>query len=593
MSTKTRTNDPNAKRTRTRTSEPNFEDFELEKDTDEVPETLKKIEAKHLFATYFIEDESKDKEDILKFWGELTGKIESYIVCREICPSTQAIHFHMFITASDRFKIHGVKRLVIPGFKHPNIRIVDRKHVKNCIIYCSKEDPTPKYKNYKPMKPRFNMNMDYEKMIGVLSPLFDGKKLNETNIRAVGQALNVGGPTQMDNFERMVKRHLKDSKNTYYVPSGNTGNTKLKIPTVIEKWMQYNEENKPAIIIRTAFPNTTYEMLKSFGSHILHQGSVDMDSFNPDIDNFDAKFIVFKQVSNFQGVRDTVCEHSLYITNLFEAMGQFMYGTKMMSNHLPIVYIEDSKKPGSVWDIHSSWIGSCNLIEIVNFDKDEYREILNNNKHILAVNAENIMFDPIKEADEIDQYVVNRELNAFFKATFDLKKDDCSRGNNKPKQLNEHNFHMTDRYYGTEVTVFDPTTSYYEYFANVKNRPHLVKLMEYYRRGEYIKMMEYYISTPFKDDECKWFSFLTKNNKVGAVKTNSGWEIRQDMEEVICKVASGMRSNVTDFDRHLNCNSNYQAHWDSLSLFTNTKKDSFRQLKDTMVSVFRSEWAKL
>lgn len=365
-------------------------DFDLERDTTEVGVATKKIEAKHLFATYFLDDPCKDKIDIINFWEEITGKIESFILCRETCHSTQAIHFHLFISASDRFKFNGVKRLIVPGFKHPNIRFVDRKHIDSCVAYCSKEDPNPLYKNYKPMKRKFNLNMDFDKFIETLAPMFDGKKINDKNVRDAAKELGVGSTVNLERFERMIKKHIKNTRNEHYVPAPETVQTAFKIPSVVRHWMEYDVENKAALIIRTAFPNTTYEMIKTFGPHILHNGSVDMDSFHPDIDNFDAKFIVLKTVSNFQGVRDPVTEHSLYITNLFEALGTFMYGNRLLCNLLPIIYIEDSKKTGSVWDIHGSWIGSCNLVEIINFDRDSYTSILNNKEFIASVNSENI-----------------------------------------------------------------------------------------------------------------------------------------------------------------------------------------------------------
>jgi hypothetical protein len=591
MSKTTRTQDPQGKKTRTRSIEVDYEDFDLERDTEEVPETIKKIQAKHLFLTYFIKDETKDKQDILDFWGDLTEKIDSFILCKELCPTTQRIHWHLLITSTERFKINGIKRLVIPGFQHPNVRFVENKQINNVITYCSKQDPSPLYKKYKPMKVKFNLNQDLFEFIEKISPMLDGKKINDQTIKEVAKKLNIGSHTNYMRFQNMVKTHISNKNNEHYVVGGISSKTKVNIPTIIEKWMQHEAENKAALIIRTPFPESAYEMLKSFGPHILHKGSVDMMSFDPDINTLDAKFLVFKTVATFQGNRDSVSEHSSYITNLFEAMGSFNYGHHLLHSSLPLVYIEDSKRSGSVWETHNAWIGSCNLIEIVNFDKDIYREIINDKSFLASVNDDNADFDAILRADDIDDYVIVRHLHSFFKTAYDLSLDDSCRANVKPKELTKYNFTKADMYYGTVVDVFDPQ-SYYEYFLQPTNKRHLVKLIEYFDQGDMEKFLRMYISKPFEEARYRSFAFLTSNNMFGAVKGDKGWELRQDMTEIVFKVANNIYGVVNKFYKQYN-KSMSESQMENTLMISNYKGTSFKLLHDIMASVFRTEWANL
>jgi hypothetical protein len=264
-----------------------------------------------LLVTYFLENETKDKSDIIEHWRGLSAGISKYILCKEKAPTTGRIHFHLLITHERQFQINGVRRMEIPGFTKPNVRTVKGDTIGWCVRYCSKSDPSPLYEGYTPVKSKVSIGSNVNKFREAIKPHFEGKKITGETILAAAEALGIS-TCHIDRFGKAVSQLYKSNDIPYVSQQPNEYD--LPIFKALDVWIKHclnsDSEKKFPLIIRTPFPESLYELVSSIGPHILHNKNLNFSLFEQGVCTKDAKFHVFNDVQIFNSIRDINGEHS-------------------------------------------------------------------------------------------------------------------------------------------------------------------------------------------------------------------------------------------------------------------------------------------
>ena len=440
-------------------AEPKFDERDIDTYTEVVAENCIKINRTHLFITYFLDEDGKTKADLVEYWKEhITKQVSKYIVCQETCPTTGSIHFHLLISAIVQFKLNGIDRMIVPGFKRPNVRIVNATNVLWCIKYCSKEDPEPLCEGYEPIKPKLSLSMPTGQYKAMVKSHFEGRTITEEMIQEVADRLGISQAAS-SRFEREVKKICAVQPNDNYTSGKEVRLSEpvYRVPDAIGKWLKYIEtkrESYTCLVVRTPFPDTMYDLLERCGPHIYHKNYIDYNTLSDKTDNKDARFMVMKKVSTFTSMEDAVTKHCTYLENLLTGSGKFAYGMKYLFNHLPVVYIEDSNSDFSLLKTYSKYLSNVVSVEIVNFDKDNYLEILNDEEVIRETNSECLKHDALRclmidppgssrnrrlpqvEGD-INSFTIVRKVNPSYALETDTENDSFIRTLNKPKQINK------------------------------------------------------------------------------------------------------------------------------------------------------------
>jgi hypothetical protein len=224
-----------------------------------------------LLVTYFLEDETKDKSDIIEHWRGLSAGISKYILCKEKAPTTGRIHFHLLISHEKQFQINGIRRLEIPGFTKPNVRSVKSDTIGWCVRYCSKSDPLPLHEGYTPFKSKVSIGSNVNKFEEAIKPHFEGKEVNGETILAAAKALGIS-TCHLDRFGKAVSQLYKSNVIPYVSQKPNEYD--LPIFKALDVWIKHclnsDSERKFPLIIRTPFPDSLYNLVSSIGPHILH-----------------------------------------------------------------------------------------------------------------------------------------------------------------------------------------------------------------------------------------------------------------------------------------------------------------------------------
>lgn len=534
-----------------------FNESEIDMYAPCILDEISKICKTTLLVTYFLENEAKDKSDIIEHWKELSAGISKYILCKEKAPTTGRIHFHLLITHERQFQINGVRRMEIPGFTKPNVRSVKGDTIGWCVRYCSKSDPSPLYEGYTPVKSKVSIGSNVIKFEEAIKPHFEGKKINGETVLAAAKALGIS-TCHLDRFGKAVSQLYKSNDIPYVSQKPNEYD--LPIFKALDVWIKQclntDSERKFPLIIRTPFPESLYELISSIGPHILHDKNIDFSLFDPGISTKDAKFHVINDVQTFLSTRDINGEHSSYIRNFLCGYGKFNYGRRECYNNLPVIYIENSNNKAKIWDNFSAYLGESLYVEIVNFDKFDYKEILNDHDKVAEANQEYYDFDALHNCgpSNIDDSVVVRYCSVEYRKKYGIMIDSDIRVEEKPKKLNLHNYRVIDKYYGPDVVPFN--------YENVekcfsKGSPGMNRLeAEYKKRVKWNKRREtweglsyddVWIFSVFFEEYYKgdYRNFVFFNNNQGAIKDTGGWTYRIDMREWAMLVGSSI-GNVID-----------------------------------------------
>jgi hypothetical protein len=493
-----------------------------------------------LLVTYFLENETKDKPDIIEHWRGLSAGISKYILCKEKAPTTDRIHFHLLISHEKQFQINGIKRLEIPGFTKPNVRSVKSDTIGWCVRYCSKSDPSPLYEGYTPVKTKVSIGSNVNKFEEAIKPHFEGKKINGETVLAAAKALGIS-TCHLDRFGKAVSQLYKSNDIPYVSQKPNEYD--LPIFKALDVWIKHclnsDSERKFPLIIRTAFPESLYELVSSIGPHILHDKNLDFSLFEQGVCTNDAKFHVFNDVQIFNSIRDINGEHSSYIRNLFCGYGKFNYGRRECYNVLPVIYIENSNYKAKMWDNFSMNLGESLYVEIVNFDKIDYKEILNDHDKVAEVNQEYYEFDALYNCGptNIDDSVVVRYCSVEYRKKYGIIIDSDTRVEEKPKKLNLHNYRVIDKYYGPDVVPFS-RDSIEKCFS--KGSPGMNRLEAEYKKRKWDKRWKTWDGLTYDDTwifsvfieeyyKGNYRNYVFFNKTQGIVREEGGWTYKADM----------------------------------------------------------------
>jgi len=500
-----------------------------------------KIYKTNLLVTYFEEDKDKGKSDIIEYWKRLTSTISKYIICREECPTTKNIHYHLFISSKSQFKMNGVRRLVVPGFKWPNVRWVKKEHVKWCVMYCSKSDTMPLCDGYEPIRPKITASMPHDKFEKMCMERFKDEPPTEEAIRRFahecGQSV-----AALERFTKSVKSCLTRIIDQYYVEAVSPESIKpINIPKAIDEWFNaIRGGRKIPLIIKSSRADEVYEILKTYGPHLLHKNNVDYEGFGTKIEHKDAMFVVFNDVSTFNSTTYMNNHpHSLYMKNLFFGSGKFVIGKETYINHLPVVLIDNGAF--GFWKMYGMHIDGALSIEINNFNKDDYVDILNDDNEIRNVNKMEYKTNPFRSNVAIDDYVVVRDVPSGM----DLDIDDGTIKKAIPSRITKYNYNQIDAFYGVNVVSFYPEKRINELITDDNTLRSICDILEStIKKYSYTDFYKYMIEMMFEDKE--HMSLTIIDSRTWAIKDMSEWKMRKDIDVVSFHVSSSINSIINE-----------------------------------------------
>jgi hypothetical protein len=540
VKTSTRTLEGKSKK-RNQGKDVNFDSFDIDKHAESITAQEDKIYKTSLLVTYFEEDKERGKGDIINHWKRLSSTVSKYIICKEECPTTNKIHYHLFITSKSQFKINGIRRLVVPGFKWPNVRWVNKENVKWCIMYCSKSDPVPLCEGYEPIKPKISASMPADKFEKMCNERFKDEPPTEEAIKKFahecGQSV-----AAIERFTKSVKSCLTRIIDQYYVAAVNPENIQpMNIPKLMDEWINAIRGGcKVPLIIKSSRVDEVYNILKTYGPHLLHKNNVDYESFNIKVDHKDAMFVVFNDVSTFNCTTSLNNRpHSVYMKNLFFGKGQCVNGREIYYNHLPVVLIDNGGH--GFWKNYCTTLEGSLSIEINNFSKEDYVDILNDDNEIRNVNKMEYRTNPFRGDFDIDEYVVVRDVPSGM----NIDIDDRIRKQSIPSRITKYNYSQIDAFYGVNVRSFSPKQRINEILSDNNKLEVICELLEaLIKRRSYDDFYKYMIAMIFEDKEHMNLTII--DSRTWAIKDLGEWKMRKDIDVVSFDVSYSINSIMNE-----------------------------------------------
>lgn len=532
---KTTTKTPQGTKTnKTRVSDSKFEENDLDINTQLITDEDYKIRKPHLLVTYFKDDILKGKDDIIKHWSEMSSKISKYILCEETAPTTGNIHYHLFISAEPQFQINGIRRLVVPGFKYPNVRGVPRENVKWCVMYCSKSDPSPLCLGYEPIRPRVTASMSHKRFEEMCKERFKNEPPTEEAIKRFAHETGQSVAT-MERFMYNVKSCLSVIIDEYYIGDNGGSQSNYKIPQAILEWMKALEKGKKIpLIIKSSRPEEVYEMLKGYGPHVLHKHYVKYEGLTKKIDHKDARFMVFYDVGTFNSTEHTCTRtpHISYMNVLFGGHGEFSLGKDKYVNNLPVVLIQSSNI--DLWGMYKNCLCDAMYIETTNFDKNDYIDIINDHEEIYNANRLERKFNPFEDECDINDYVIVR----YVPTTIDIEVDDGVVSGRIPNRITRYNYGRIETFYGVKVEPFEPRERLDEILKDEDKVMEICRIYEQLHMSIklYKKLYKCIIDMMFSDAAHMSITYI--NSNICAVKKSDGWKLQLDVDSVVFEVCS-------------------------------------------------------